>query len=148
MGYFINFYLLLSSKLSIFPKEPPCIQKMFPYFFQGGCLYNIDKRNLPILSNVYRYRVFFIKLHRFFARQLFGGVTFMKKNLLIGGCAALVLVALSAFGLWHTQGDASYHSHRHHRCDLRPVGCRSPQRQAEKKEGKKLFRSKIQKCRR
>lgn len=33
----------------------------------------------------------------------------MKKNLLIGGCAALVLVALSAFGLWHTQGDASYH---------------------------------------
>lgn len=72
-------------------------------------MYNIDKRNLPILSNVYRYRVFFIKLHRFFARQLFGGVTFMKKNLLIGGCAALVLVALSAFGLWHTQGDASYH---------------------------------------
>ncbi len=72
-------------------------------------MYNIDKRNLPILSNVYRYHVFFIKLHRFFARQLFGGVTFMKKNLLIGGCAALVLVALSAFGLWHTQGDASYH---------------------------------------
>lgn len=33
----------------------------------------------------------------------------MKENLLIGGCAALVLVALSAFGLWHTQGDASYH---------------------------------------
>lgn len=33
----------------------------------------------------------------------------MKKNFLIGGCAALVLVALSAFGLWHTQGDASYH---------------------------------------
>lgn len=33
----------------------------------------------------------------------------MKKNLLIGSCAALVLVALSAFGLWHTQGDASYH---------------------------------------
>ena len=33
----------------------------------------------------------------------------MKKNRLIGGCAALLLVSLASFGLWHTQGDASYH---------------------------------------
>ena len=32
----------------------------------------------------------------------------MKKNRLIGGCAALLLVSLASFGLWHTQGDASY----------------------------------------
>ena len=32
----------------------------------------------------------------------------MKKKILIGGCAALLAVALASFGLWRTQGDAAY----------------------------------------
>ena len=36
--------------------------------------------------------------------------SFMKKKLLAGGCAALLLVALASVGLWPTQGDASYHA--------------------------------------